>query len=117
MDATGSRCRVELLAAFVSFLPGAPTNSLFLSFLARWPPAQTFLHDLHGHNRQQVSCRTLGPAFCLLDFRFLPPGHRQPHLFLSFLPNMGVIPSVSGTDPSLPAPLLLVPSHYRPTAL
>ena len=72
MDGTGSRCHVELLAAFVSFLLGAPTNSLFLSFLARWPPAQTFLHDLHGHNRQQVSCRTLGPAFCLLDFRFLP---------------------------------------------
>ena len=72
MDATGSRCRVELLAAFVPFLLGAPTSSLFLSFLARWPPAQTFLHDLHGHNRQQVSCRTLGPAFCLLDFRFLP---------------------------------------------
>ena len=129
MDGTSSRCRVEPLAAFCLLdfcflLLGAPTSSLVLSYLARRHPAQAFLQDLHGRNRQQVSCRTLGRILSPgLSFT-LSLGHRQaPPLFLSFLANMVcnsprwcVIPSVSGPAPLLPAPLVF-PSHCRPTAL
>ena len=71
MDSAGSRCRVELLA-----------------------------------------------AFCLLDFCLLPPWGTDTLPPLSFLPPQYVVRFRLSQGPSsLPSPLLLLPSHCRPTAL
>ena len=71
MDSAGSRCRVELLA-----------------------------------------------AFCLLDFCLLPPWGTDMLPPLSFLPPQYVVRFRLSQGPSsLPSPLLLLPSHCRPTAL